>query len=122
MMKLAMRAVQLLGWKLEQVNENLGLVTFETGVSWGSWSGISCSLNIEEVGPNTFRVKGTGKQNVRGAQIFAVNVGGEAQGRAQKAIDKMKEIARVVVFFASDDAAYVTGQTISVDGGQWMLG
>jgi 3-oxoacyl-[acyl-carrier protein] reductase len=32
------------------------------------------------------------------------------------------DIARVVVFFASDDAAYVTGQTISVDGGQWMLG
>jgi 3-oxoacyl-[acyl-carrier protein] reductase len=33
-----------------------------------------------------------------------------------------KEIARAVVFFVSDDAAYVTGQTISVDGGQWMLG
>ena len=32
------------------------------------------------------------------------------------------EIARAVVFFVSDDAAYVTGQTISVDGGQWMLG
>ncbi len=24
--------------------------------------------------------------------------------------------------FVSDDAAYVTGQTISVDGGHWMLG
>jgi 3-oxoacyl-[acyl-carrier protein] reductase len=33
-----------------------------------------------------------------------------------------EDIARVVVFFASDDARYVTGQTISVDGGQWMLG
>jgi 3-oxoacyl-[acyl-carrier protein] reductase len=32
------------------------------------------------------------------------------------------EIARVVVFFASDDAAFVTGQTISADGGHWMLG
>ncbi len=32
------------------------------------------------------------------------------------------DIARAVVFFASDDARYVTGQTISVDGGQWMLG
>jgi NAD(P)-dependent dehydrogenase (short-subunit alcohol dehydrogenase family) len=27
-----------------------------------------------------------------------------------------------VVFFASDDAGYITGQTISVDGGHWMLG
>lgn len=33
-----------------------------------------------------------------------------------------EEIARAVVFFASDDASYITGQTISVDGGKWMLG
>jgi 3-oxoacyl-[acyl-carrier protein] reductase len=33
-----------------------------------------------------------------------------------------EEIARAVCFFVSDDAAYVTGQTISVDGGHWMLG
>ena len=33
-----------------------------------------------------------------------------------------EEIAGAVVFFLSDDAAYVTGQTISVDGGHWMLG
>ncbi|HVQ76777.1 MAG TPA: SDR family NAD(P)-dependent oxidoreductase [Candidatus Binatia bacterium] len=33
-----------------------------------------------------------------------------------------EDIARAVCFFASDDAAYVTGQTISVDGGVWMLG
>ena len=33
-----------------------------------------------------------------------------------------EEIARAVVFFVSDNAAYITGQTISVDGGQWMLG
>jgi 3-oxoacyl-[acyl-carrier protein] reductase len=33
-----------------------------------------------------------------------------------------EEIARAVLFFVSDDAAYVTGQTISVDGGHWMLG
>lgn len=33
-----------------------------------------------------------------------------------------EEIARAVVFFVGDDSAYVTGQTISVDGGQWMLG
>ena len=33
-----------------------------------------------------------------------------------------EEIARVVAFFISADASYVTGQTISVDGGRWMLG
>ena len=46
--KLAMRAVQALGWKIDQANETLGMVTFQTGISWGSWSGVSCSLNIEE--------------------------------------------------------------------------
>jgi NAD(P)-dependent dehydrogenase (short-subunit alcohol dehydrogenase family) len=33
-----------------------------------------------------------------------------------------EDVARAVLFFVSDDAGYVTGQTISVDGGQWMLG
>ncbi|MGB2984237.1 MAG: zinc ribbon domain-containing protein [Candidatus Bipolaricaulia bacterium] len=92
MAKLAMRAVQELGWKLDQANETLGLVTFQTGISWGSWSGVSCSLSIEEVSPNAFRVTGTGKQNVRGGQILALNVGGEAQRKARKAIEKMKEL------------------------------
>lgn len=91
--KLAMRAVQELGWKLDQANEALGMVTFQTGMSWGSWSGVSCSLSIEEVAPNTFRVTGTGKQNVRGGQLFALDIGGEAQGKARKAVEKMKELA-----------------------------
>jgi len=93
LVKLAMRAIQELGWKLESANENLGLVTFETGMTWGSWSGVSCSLNIEQVSPNNFRLIGTAKQNVRGGQILAVNLFGEAQGKARKAIDKMKELA-----------------------------
>ena len=91
--KLAMRAVQELGWKLDQANETLGMVTFQTGMSWGSFSGVSCSLNIEEVSPFTFHVTGTGKQNVRGAQSFALNIGNEAQGKAAKAIETMKRLA-----------------------------
>jgi hypothetical protein len=93
MVKLAMRAVQALGWKLDQANESLGLVTFQTGISWGSWSGISGSLNIEEVSPGAFRVTGTGKQNLRGGQIIALNIGGEAQGKARKVIELMKQLA-----------------------------
>lgn len=93
MVKLAMRAVQEFGWKIDQANENIGMVTFQTGISWGSWSGVSCSLNIEEVFPNTFRVSGTGKQNLRGGQIIALNIGGEAQSKARKAIEQMKQFA-----------------------------
>ena len=91
--KLAMRAIQEIGWKLDQANETLGLVTFETGISWGSWSGISCSLNITEISSNMFHVTGTGKQNVRGGQLLALNIGGEAQHKVDKAIQKMKELA-----------------------------
>jgi 3-oxoacyl-[acyl-carrier protein] reductase len=34
-------------------------------------------------------------------------------------LGRPEDIARAVVFFASDDAAWITGQTISVDGGHW---
>lgn len=41
---------------------------------------------------------------------------------ALRRIGTPEDIARVVLFFCGDDAGYVTGQTISVDGGMWMLG
>jgi 3-oxoacyl-[acyl-carrier protein] reductase len=41
---------------------------------------------------------------------------------ALRRIGRPEDIASVVAFFASADADYVTGQTISVDGGRWMLG
>jgi DNA-directed RNA polymerase subunit RPC12/RpoP len=91
MVKLAMRAVQKFGWKIDQANETSGLVTFQTGMSWGSWSGVLCSLNIEEVAPNIFRVSGTGKQNVAGGQIIAFNIGGEAQEKVSRVMDQMKQ-------------------------------
>jgi len=95
MVKLAMRAVQELGWTLEQANDSLGLVTFQTKISWGSWNGVACSLNIEEVTEYKYRVKGTGKQNMRGGQLIALNIGGEAESKAGKAILKMMELAKI---------------------------
>jgi acetoacetyl-CoA reductase len=32
-----------------------------------------------------------------------------------------KEVARCVVFLASEDAGYITGSTLSVNGGQYMI-
>ncbi len=93
LVKLAMRAIQENGWTLELANENIGLVTFKTSISWGSWNGVACSLNISEVTPNTFRIIGTGKQNISGGQILALNIGNEAQGKAKKAIETMKRFA-----------------------------
>lgn len=90
--KLAMRAVQDLGWKLDEANGRLGLVTFQTGISWGSWSGVAGSLSVAEVSAGRFQVTGTGKQNLRGGQLIALNIGGEAQGKARKAIERMKQL------------------------------
>ena len=44
------------------------------------------------------------------------------QNIALRHLGEATDIAHSVVFFVSDDAKWISGQTISVDGGQWMLG
>ncbi|MGH2404056.1 MAG: SDR family NAD(P)-dependent oxidoreductase, partial [bacterium] len=41
---------------------------------------------------------------------------------AVKRLGRPEDIANAVLFFASEEAGYITGQTLSVDGGRWMLG
>lgn len=41
---------------------------------------------------------------------------------AIKRLGQPEDIAYAALFFASEEASYVTGQTLSVDGGRWMLG
>lgn len=95
LVKLAIRAIQEHSWTLVNANENIGLVTFKTNISWGSWSGVSCSINISEVSPYNFRITGTGKQILSRGQLFALNIGNEAQNKARKAIETMKKLANV---------------------------
>jgi hypothetical protein len=91
-LKLAMRAVQELGWTLVNVNDTLGLVTFETGMTWASWSGVSGSLSVVEVSENQFRVSGTAKQNVRGGQLAALDLFGEAQGKVSNVLELVAKV------------------------------
>src|SRR5262249_49284751 len=95
-LKLAMRAVQELGWTLVNVNDTLGLVTFETGMTLmtlGSMSGVSGSLTIMELSENQFRVTATGKQNVKGGQILALDLG-STQQKLDQVLNKMRELAQ----------------------------
>jgi acetoacetyl-CoA reductase/3-oxoacyl-[acyl-carrier protein] reductase len=32
-----------------------------------------------------------------------------------------EDVASVVAFLASDDARYITGQSLLIDGGRWMI-
>jgi DNA-directed RNA polymerase subunit RPC12/RpoP len=93
LVKLSMKAIQEHGWTLEQANDSIGLVTFKTGMTWGSFSGVSGSLNISEVSSNTFKISGTGKQNVSGGQLMAMNIGNEAKNKAKKVINTMQKLA-----------------------------
>jgi acetoacetyl-CoA reductase/3-oxoacyl-[acyl-carrier protein] reductase len=36
-------------------------------------------------------------------------------------IGEPEDVARVVAFLASDDSRYITGQSILIDGGRWMV-
>ena len=87
MSNLAQRAIRDNGFAVTNVGPKF--VAFETGMTWGSWSGATCSISIEEIEMNCFAAHGSGKQNIRGAQLIAVDFG-EAKGKVGKVIDRMK--------------------------------
>lgn len=89
----AVKAIQSLNYKVDSADESSGLVSFTTGMTWGSWSGVSGSVYLSEVEPNRFEVSGNAKQNVRGGQIIALDIGGEAKGKVNKVIEEMRRLA-----------------------------
>ena len=92
LMQLASRAINEFRWTITGANEFTQSLTFETKISWGSWSGVTCTLTFFEVQPGVWQVSGTGKQNVRGAQLAAIDLG-ESGRKAAKAIQRMRELA-----------------------------
>ena len=48
-------------------------------------------------------------------------VGGMAKGIPWRRLARQEDIAGAVVFLATDDAEYITGQTLSVNGGLAMV-
>ncbi|WP_210213867.1 MULTISPECIES: zinc ribbon domain-containing protein [unclassified Mesorhizobium] len=93
LVKLAAKAVLRIGWKLDSADEQAGLVAFTTGMTWGSFSGVSGTVYMEDLGGNRFRPNGAAKQNVRGGQLIAPNLFNEAQSKVNKVIVTMRELA-----------------------------
>jgi 3-oxoacyl-[acyl-carrier protein] reductase len=83
-----------------------------------------------ELGPYGIRVNSVAPGFLRSnpaseAQWQAMGEAGQrglVESIALRRLGNPEDIARAVRFFASDDAAWITGQTISVDGGHWMGG
>ena len=83
-----------------------------------------------ELGPHGIRANSIAPGFVRSnpaseAQWQAMGEAGQQallESIALRRLGTPEDIARAVVFFASDEAGWITGQTISVDGGHWMLG
>jgi hypothetical protein len=90
---LAVRAIQSLNYKVDSADESSGLVSFTTGMTMGSWSGVSGSVYFEEIGANRFRASGSAKQNVKGGQMMALDLFGESKSKVRKVIEQMQQLA-----------------------------
>ena len=92
--RLAVKAVVDIGWRVDSSDEASGLVSFTTGMTWGSFSGVSGTIVVEERDAGQFSVSGTAKQNIRGGQLIAPNLFNEANKKVAKVIERMKQIAQ----------------------------
>lgn len=93
LVQLAAKAIIQIGWRLDNADEQTGLVAFTTGVTWGSWSGVSGTVYIEGLGNNRFRAVGSAKQNVRGGALLSMNLFNEAEGKVARIIETMRTLA-----------------------------
>lgn len=58
-----------LGYTLQGIDRENGLITFQTGMSMKSWAGQSMSAHVLAIAPNTVQITLGGTRNVHGAQM-----------------------------------------------------
>jgi 3-oxoacyl-[acyl-carrier protein] reductase len=112
---------------------NVASVTFFTGnalllayvASKGAVIGFTRAL-AREAGPDGIRANAVapGAFPTAATEIHADQEGlwrDVLEAQSIKRRGEVEDVARAIVFFASDDASFVSGQTLLVDGG-WMFG
>jgi len=90
---IAKRAIASANYRIDNVDVTAKTATFTTGVTMGSWSGVSGTISWEETGPFRFKISGQGKQNVQGGQVVALNLFDEANAKANNVIREMIRLA-----------------------------
>lgn len=93
LVELAKQAIGNLNYRVDGADASAGTVSFTTGVTMGSWSGVSGTISWQEKAPYRFELTGQGKQNVRGGQVVAINLFDEANAKARKVIGEMTRLA-----------------------------
>jgi hypothetical protein len=91
---LTKKAVNRLKYRVDTADSSSGTVVFTTGVTMGSWPGVSGTISWEEAAPFHWRVTGQGKQNVKGGQVVALNLFDEANAKARNVIAEMERLAK----------------------------
>ena len=92
LVKLAAKCINELSWRIDNIDETNGLISFTTGMTWGSFSGVSGTLLLQEVKPSKFKITGSAKQNLRGGQVVALNLFNESQKKVDKIVVAMKSM------------------------------
>jgi hypothetical protein len=91
---LAKKSIERLNYKVDSASVADRTVSFTTGMTMGSFSGVSGTISWQEDAPHRFTVTGGAKQNVRGGQVMALNLFDEADGKVRNVIGEMTRLAQ----------------------------
>jgi len=72
------------------------------------------SVNVNAVCPGVVRTRVLDRLSAEAVETLR-------QAVPMRRFGEPEEIGRVVLFLASSDSDFITGQSIIVDGGQWMI-
>jgi len=74
---------------------------------------------LNAIAPGPFPTKGAWERLVPGNLVSKINL---ADKVPLKRTGEHQELANLAAFLISDFAAYITGEVVTIDGGEWLKG